>query len=134
MASTTVFKKFNTAYFNFLDFIKKNIKNDLKFNGFYMKNMIIKQTNIKLFIKTWYNRITHKYYAQVMNKDLNFFMNKSYMDDVQNNNTSGEAPDVMLNYIGEFKKAFPTLDDSIKDEFTNYIMNLTNYSYIYFNE
>ena len=134
MTSMTVFKKFNTTYFNFLDFIKKNIKNDLKFNGFYMKNMIIKQTNIKLFIKTWYNRITHKYYAQVMNKDLNFFMNKSYMDDVQNNNTSGEAPDVMLNYIGEFKKAFPTLDDSIKDEFTNYIMNLTNYSYIYFNE
>jgi hypothetical protein len=69
-----------------------------------------------------------------MNKDLEFFINKSYIDDVNNNNTSGEAPDVMITYITEFKNAFPTLDVSIKDEFTNYIMNLTNYSYIYFNE
>jgi hypothetical protein len=134
MASSIVFKKFNTTYFNFLDFIKKHIKNDLKFNSFYMKNMIIKSTNIKLLIKTWYNRITSKYYTQVMNKDLEFFINKSYIDDVNNNNTSGEAPDVMITYITEFKNAFPTLDVSIKDEFTNYIMNLTNYSYIYFNE
>lgn len=133
MTSMTVFKKFNTTYFNFLDFIKKHIKNDLKFNAFYMKSMIIKSTNIKLIIKTWYNRITCKYYTQVMNKDLEFFMNKTYIDDVNNNNTSGEAPDVMLKYIGEFKQAFPTLKDSIKEEFTNYIMSLTNYSYIYFN-
>jgi hypothetical protein len=133
MASMTVFKKFNTTYFSFLDFIKKHIQNDLKFNGFYMKNLIIKSTNIKLLIKTWYNRITSKYYAQVMNKDLEFFMNKTYIDDVNNNNTSGEAPDVMLIYISDFKKAFPTLDESIKNEFTDYIMKLTNYSYIYFN-
>ena len=133
MTSMTVFKKFNTTYFNFLDFIKKHIKNDLKFNAFYMKSMIIKTTNIKLIIKTWYNRITSKYYTQVMNKDLEFFMNKTYTDDVNNNNTSGEAPDVMLQYIGEFKKAFPTLKESIQEEFTHYIMSLTNYSYIYFN-
>jgi hypothetical protein len=133
MASSLVFKKFNTTYFNFLDFIKKHIQNDLKFNAFYMKNMIIKSTNIKLLIKTWYNRITSKYYTQVMNKDLEFFINKSYIDDVNNNNTSGEAPDVMISYITEFKKAFPTLDVSIKNEFTDYIMKLTNYSYIYFN-
>ena len=133
MASTVVFKKFNATYFNFLDFIKKHIQNDLKFNAFYMKNMIIKSTNIKLLIRTWYNRITSKYYTQVMNKDLEFFINKSYIDDVNNNNTSGEAPDVMISYITEFKKAFPTLDVSIKNEFTDYIMKLTNYSYIYFN-
>jgi hypothetical protein len=133
MASALVFKKFNTTYFNFLDFIKKHIKNDMKFNAFYMKSMIIKSTNIKLLIKTWYNRITNKYYTQVMKKDLEFFMNKSYIDDVNNNNTSGEAPDVMLQYIGEFKNAFPTLNESIKEEFTTYIMNLTNLSYIYFN-
>jgi hypothetical protein len=69
-----------------------------------------------------------------MNKDLEFFINKTYVDDVQNNNTSGEKPDVILKYIIEFKNAFPTLDNCIKEEFTNYIMQLTNLSYIYFNE
>ena len=118
MFSNVAFKKFITTYFNFLDFIKKNIKNDMKFNSFYMKNLTIRQTNVKLLIITWYNRITSKYYKQVMNKDLEFFMNKTYIDDVKHNNTSGETPDVMLSYIIEFKNAFPTLDISIKEEFT----------------
>ena len=134
MVCKVAFKKFVTTYFNFLDFIKKHVKNDIKFNTFYMKNLIIRETNVKLLIITWYNRITTKYYKQVMNKDLEFFLNKTYVDDVQNNNTSGEKPDVILKYIIEFKNAFPTLDVPIKEEFTNYIMQLTNLSYIYFNE
>ena len=93
------FSSFNKSYFNFLLFIKQNMANDAKFNSFYFKNQIIKQTNIKLFIKTWYSRITKNYYTQVMNKDFDFFLNKSYADDVANNNTSGEAPTVMLTYI-----------------------------------
>ena len=65
MSKEFVFKNFNETYFNFLKFIKKNMDNDIKFNSFYNKNLIIKQTNIKLFIKTWYNRITKNYYHQI---------------------------------------------------------------------
>ena len=46
-----IFSSFNKSYFNFLLFIKKNMGNDAKFNTFYFKNLIIKETNIKLFIK-----------------------------------------------------------------------------------
>ena len=78
MSKIETFKQFNKFYFLFLDFIKKHMKDDSKFNSFYFKNQIIKQTNIKLFIKTWNNRITSKYYTQVMNKDFDFFLNFEY--------------------------------------------------------
>ena len=134
MSKSTVFKKFNDEYFKFLKFINKNVENDVKFNSFYNKNMIIKQTNIKLFIKTWYNRITKNYYEQVMKQDFEFFINKSYIEDVSTDNTSGEASSTVLNYISEFKNTFHTLDENIKNEFIYYMVNLTHLSFLYFKE
>ena len=129
-----IFSTFNKSYFNFLLFIKKNMGNDAKFNSFYYKNLIIKGTNIKLFIKTWYNRITRNYYTQVMNKDFEFFLNKSYKDDVEKDNTSGEAPNVMLSYISDFKNTFPTLAQTVKYEFVSFMLHLTELSFLYFKE
>ena len=134
MSKIETFKQFNKFYFLFLDFIKKHMTNDSKFNSFYFKNQIIKQTNIKLFIKTWNNRITSKYYTQVMNKDFDFFLNKTYSEDVEKDNTSGEAPTTMLIYISNFKEVFPTLQHDVKKEFTDFMIYLTQLSFLYFKE
>jgi hypothetical protein len=96
-----------------------------------MKNQIIKQTNIKLLITTWNISITKLYYNEIMNQDFDFFLKKSYDQDII---ASGESPDLMLKYINDFKNLFPSLDDSIKTEFTNYMTQLTKLSYLYFNE
>jgi hypothetical protein len=125
------FSNFNKIYFNFLDFIKKHMKNDSKFNSFYLKNKIVKQTNIKLIIKTWNNRITQMYYNKIVNKDLDFFLNKSYEEDIVIN-TSGETNGTILNYITNFKTIYPTLDENIQNEFINYIVQLTELSFLYF--
>jgi len=53
---------FNKTYFSFLDFIKIYLKDDPNFKTFYRKNLIVKETNVKLIIKTWDERITKKYY------------------------------------------------------------------------
>ena len=134
MSKSETFTQFNKFYFLFLDFIKKHMKNDPKFNTFYFKNQIIKQTNIKLFIKTWYSRITSKYYTQVMNKDFDFFLNKTYTEDVEKDNTSGESPTTMLVYITNFKQVFPTLHHDVKKEFTDFMIYLTQLSFLYFKE
>lgn len=132
MSKEEHFKQFNKFYFLFLDFIKKHMQNDPKFNTFYFKNQIIKNTNIKLLIKTWNSRITSKYYTQVMNKDFDFFLKKTYTEDVEKDNTSGESPTTMLIYITNFKETFPTLDDNVKKEFTDFMVYLTNLSFLYF--
>ena len=117
---STYFSNFNKTYFNFLDFIKKHMNNDSKFNTFYLKNKIVKQTNIKLIIKTWDNRITQRYYNKIVNKDLDFFLNKSYEEDIVVN-TSGETNGTILNYITNFKTIYPTLDENVQKEFIDYI-------------
>jgi len=134
MCKKVYFSNFNETYFNFLNFIKKHLQNDSKFNNFYTKNLIMKQTNIKLLITTWYNRITKEYYTQIINQDFDFFLNKTYDSDVTNNNTSGESPTLLLNYISDFKTIFPQLDQEIKNEFITYMIKLTQLSFLYFKE
>ena len=117
---------FNKKYFEFLNFIKKYLNDDPNFKLFYRKNQIVKETNVKLIIKTWNERITQKYYNEVINQNFDFFLNKTYNDDI----STQETP--LLKYINDFKIVYPTLEDSVKNEFVEYIVNLTKYSYIYF--
>jgi|LakMenEpi03Aug12_release.lakeMendotaPanAssembly.Ray.scaffolds.fasta_scaffold1071157_2 hypothetical protein len=128
-----VFSNFNKIYFIFLDFIKKHMNNDSKFNTFYLKNKILKQTNVKLIIKTWQNRITRVYYNQIVNRDLDFFLNKSYNEDIISN-TTGESNETILYYISNFKSIYPTLESSIQNSFVDYIVQLTELSFLYFKE
>ena len=126
--SKEAFTSFNKTYFSFLEFIKIYLKNDPNFKKFYRKNQIVRETNVKLIIKMWNDRITSKYYMQIMNKDFDFFLNKPYNDEL----TSQEKETPLLKYISDFKEIYPTLEENTKSQFLDYIVNLTNYSYIYF--
>ena len=119
--------EFNKEYFLFLKFIKLHLE-DANFKTFYRKNKLMRETNPKFFIRTWYNRIGSKYHTQVMQRDVSFFMNKNYEDDVSD---SGES-NMLLKYINKFKESYDTLDQTIKDEFVNFIMALTDKSFVYY--
>ena len=127
MSKTTPVGEFNKEYFLFLKFIKLHLE-DTNFKTFYRKNKLMRETNPKFFIRTWYNRIGSKYHTQVMQRDVSFFMNKNYEDDVSD---SGES-NMLLKYINKFKESYDTLDQSIKDEFVNFIMALTDKSFVYY--
>jgi hypothetical protein len=118
---------FNKEYFEFLNFIKGHIE-DTSFKTFYRKNQIMKETNPKMFIRIWFNRIGSKYHEQVMQKDISFFLNKNYEDDVLD---SGES-NMLLKYINKFKESYETLDDSIKEIFLKHIISLTDQSFVYY--
>jgi len=126
MAPTPI-SEFNEVYFQFLKFIKSNME-DSTFKTFYRKNKFMRETNPKFFIRTWYNRIGSKYHAQVMNRDISFFLNKSYEDDVSD---SGES-NLLLKYINKFKESYDTLNVEIKENFLNYIIILTDKSFVYY--
>ena len=117
---------FNKDYFDFLNFIKDHI-DDPNFKTFYRKNQIIKQTNPKMFVKTWYDRIGSKYHSQVMQSDISFFLNKNYEDDIIGNDSN-----MLLIYINKFKESYETLDEIIKAKFMYYIITLTDKSFVYY--
>ena len=128
MVKGEIFKLFNKTYFEFLQFIQKYLKDDSNFKMFYRKNLIVRETNVKIIINTWYSRITQNYYDKVMNKDFDFFLNKSYEGEL----TKSETQTPLLKYISDFKNLFPSLEESIKEEFLQFILNLTELSYLYY--
>lgn len=117
---------FNQCYFNFLKFIEKYLNDDKNFKTFYRKNQMMKETNPKFFIKTWNIRIG-KYNEQIMKRDVSFFLNKDYGDDV-----SDTGNNTLLKYIDDFKQNYDSFSDEIKTEFINFIVDLTHKSHVYF--
>ena len=119
---------FNKEYFEFLNFIKEHIE-DSSFKTFYRKNQIMKETNPKMFIRIWYNRIGSKYHEQVMQRDVSFFLNKDYDNDVT---YAGSDSNILLKYINKFKESYDTLDEKVKEIFLNFIIGLTDKSFVYY--
>lgn len=127
--SKDLFQQFNKLYFDFLSFLKSNSNGDKLFNGFYKKNFIIKNTNIKLFIKGWYDNITVHYYQNIIEDNINFFLKKDYQTDIVKIENSNN----IIKYINYFKENYNHFEKKITDEFIGYIKELTKLSYMYFN-
>ena len=73
------FKAFNSTYFELLKMMKENSDNNRDFKRFYNHNLFIKNTNIKMFIRTWYQNITCIYKEQIMSGDIDYFLKKGKM-------------------------------------------------------
>ena len=122
-------RDFNKSYFDFLKFIEKYLKEDKNFKTFYRKNIMMKETNPKFFIKTWNEKITIHYNEQIMKRDVSFFLNKDYENDLSE---TGQM-NTLLKYINDFKENYESLSEETKMEFINFIVELTHKSHLYFN-
>ena len=123
-----IFKDFIEIYFDLLKSIKKEVNNK-DFDRFYNNNYLLKKTNIKLFILTWYNEISKKYVNQIMNNDINFFLNndfKSSLNKLKDNYN-------MNYYLDNIKLIYKSVKKDAFDYYTGQIKKLTQLSIIYFN-
>jgi len=132
LSTLNLIKEFNKEYFEFLKFIKQHIE-DSHFKTFYRKNQIIRETNPKMFIRTWYEMIGSKYHDQVMKSDISFFLNKNYEDDISKTGSSISESNKLLEYINKFKESYETLDEIVKSKFLYFIITLTDKSFVYYN-
>ena len=123
-----IFKAFTETYFNLLKKIKDEVNNK-DFNNFYNKNYLLKKTNIKLFITTWYNEIAKKYLKPIMNNDVNFFLNYDFKPSL---NKIKETYNIGY-YLNNIKMIYKSVKKELIEYYTNEIKKLTNLSIIYFN-
>lgn len=130
-------KQFLTLYFTFLDFLKTFIYSDEKlklFNYFYNKNLLLKKANPSFFIKKWYESITVNYYKEILEDNIDFFLNKDDYDVEIKSNLNNpilnqlRIKERIVDCIEDFKE----LDETKKNELINYIKNLTLISILYF--
>jgi hypothetical protein len=124
-----VFRQFNETYFNLLEFFKKYSDGDKIFSRFYQRNYIMKKTNIKMFIKYWYENITSSYYEQINEGNINFFLEKDYNREV---NKMNDLSFNISSYIDFFRNKYHQLDTDIIQNFIGQVQILNNLSYYYY--
>jgi hypothetical protein len=119
--SNDTFKTFNRVYFEFLSFIKTHSPEDKLFQSFYKKNYILKSTNIKMFIKGWYEHISCKYYDLIMAENTDDFLKHDFTQVIDHN---------ILKYIHLFQ--IKGVETHVLEMFMTYVKDLTRISYMYF--
>ena len=123
-----IVKIFVDIYFDLLNTIKQQLENKNKeFNDFYKKNLLLKKTNIKLFIKTWYEYITKQYYHYIMDNNVNYF----FSDELQGK-LSQQYNVPVMKYIVMIKEKYDSVSNSIVESILAKIKFLTQMSYQYF--
>ena len=124
-----IVKAFVGIYFDLLNTIKSQLENKNKeLNDFYKKNLLLKKTNIKLFIKTWYEYITKHYYHYIMDNNINYF----FSDELQEK-LSKQYNVPVMKYIVLIKEKYNSVNNSIVESILEKIKFLTQMSYQYFN-
>lgn len=120
-------KLFNNRYFDLLDFMKSNTKSS-RFNRIYTKNQILKSTMSDLFIKIWYDAITRKYYDEIMEENIDYFLKKDL--DIDNKSVSYVESNVneMIHIIREI---YPRMNEMELDNVKKNIKEMTELSKIY---
>ena len=124
-----IIRKFVDMYFDLLNIIKNQLENKNKdFNLFYKKNLMLKKTNIKLFIKMWYEYITKQYYTHIMDNNVNYL----FSDELQSKLNKDHNVSVMK-YILLIKEKYNSAGNSIVESVLSKIKYLTQISHQYFN-
>ena len=120
-----LFSRFIMLYFSLLDIIKSKFEQHSDFKYFYNKNLLLKKTNIKLFIRTWHESISSLYANKVIEGDIQYFFN--------NVNTIIKT-EYLKKYFQYFKQVYVTLDDVLIKKVLNIIQELTKITIIYYNK
>lgn len=128
---TEINKEFVKTYFDLLNFMKNHVTNNKDFIFFYKKNIILKKTNVKYFIKLYYEKITKHYGKHIMDENIEYFLDNNFSDEA-NMFKSSTSIDIGK-YISFMQSIYHKLDDELINVFINYLKKLTFLSVCYFN-
>ena len=86
----------------------------------------LKQTNPRLMIVTWKTRINDKYRNQILEGNVNFFVQKDYREDASDSYNS-----TVENCIDDLRKTIRTMDQNNIETAMKYIQNLCKLADLY---
>ena len=127
MDKSSILKAYNTLFFEFLDDIitiypTKEIK--------YARDTfeLLKKANPTIIIKYWHKDVYLKYSEQIENRDVTFFIEKDYTQDLRADEQNLQK---VLEMIEITRKTISNMDQTNKDHCADYILNLSKLSKIY---
>lgn len=127
MDKTTVLRAFNNHFFEFLDDVIRIYPENIDIQAGRNSFEHIKKLNPTTIIKCWHHFIYLPYSDKIENKDLSFFLEKSYDHDLNHLTNQREV----LEIIENLKVLLSKTDPINKDHILNYLKNLNTLSYVY---
>ena len=100
--------------------------NDARFIKCKLYFETIKQGNPKLLITLWKSKITVPYKEQILEGNIDYFLNKDYKEDISSNYN-----DTIDNAIQDLRKVIRTMNQENIQMSVKYIQNLCKLSELY---
>jgi hypothetical protein len=100
--------------------------NDARFIKCKLYFETIKQGNPKLLITLWKSKITIPYKDQILEGNIDYFLNKDYKEDISSNYN-----DTIDNAIQDLRKVIRTMNQENIQMSVKYIQNLCKLSELY---
>lgn len=89
--------------------------------------LLLKKTNPKLIIKAFDKYVVNKYETEILNGDINYFLEKDYTEDLSSNNNSNK----ILSSIDRLRTPIKLMKNKDKEKVIKYVQNLQKISKMY---
>lgn len=118
---------FNNHFMELVDDIINVFPDDVDLLTVKNAFILIKKTNPKLIIKAFEKYVLSKYKNEIMNGDIDYFLNKDYSEDLKSNNNSNK----ILESIDRLRNPIRMMKSEDKEKVVKYIQNLQKLTDLY---
>lgn len=126
MEKSDVLKGFINHLMEFFNDVKVLFPNNKDIEKAYIGLDSLRKINPRLIIDTWKTNIVDKYKNEIESGSIDFFINKSYMEDVENSD--------ILKKIEQLRGPIRLMSDESKLKTITYMQNLTKLCDIYYSK
>jgi hypothetical protein len=127
MDNTNILQAFNNHFFEFMDDINTIMPDNKDLLSARTSLITMRKMNPRLIIKIWKSRIADKYKQNIHDGDISFFLEKDYIEDLENIESSNS----IVNKINLIKEPIRNMGEENKAKCMRYIQNLTKLSELY---
>ena len=92
----------------------------------------LKKFNPKLMIRSYNETVNQKYYDIIVRGDIDFFMNKNYIDDCESMGLKGKEAQSQADWIETIKELARALEDDNKKKLLKYFQNFSRICKMYY--
>ena len=125
--SSLVLQGFNKQLVELLDDIENVLPGDVDIKTVKNSLLLLKKTNPRKIIEVWKLYICDKYYQEIENNEMDFFINKDYNDDIALDNKSDA-----IKMIERLREPIKKMKEDDKVVVMKYILNLSKLSILYY--
>ena len=129
MDKHSILRAFNEHFSEFMQDIIRVFPDDNNLQACKLAIEKMRKANPKLIMTSFTQEFVNKYREQISKKNLDFFIDNDYSDDLKNSSNSS----LILEKINMLRDPIRNMNEADKDKTTQYMQNLMKLSDLYNN-